>query len=654
VGNTATIDVALAAAGRRHYGQAILRPDGTLVSWSLDSRAIPAEPAEGPPKQKEVGTWNGEFGTVKVQKEDESEARKSTYWPVRVIPVFWYMAVMFYLPIAMFRRRIHYRVPMVLMGAQMVWGLVTYWGTTNYQRVKIDRLLEGVGLIFSSMSHVRPAEGWAFLWLFVFAAVGFSIRVAGNREKWGSLEILAQGGFFNRAVAGSIAAGLLSGVAIAALPYLVALSRTAAGASMEFRSVDVLTAPMPVTFAWSLAACVPALGLFGFAYPLALKVRSRYFRWALFAPVGIAIMGGTVFPPAFQTPVPNLAASVLLFAAYTWLYLRWDLLAAMSAMVAAQSVLAPCVLLAQPSGSVRSMAVPLIGLFVAALAVSLHAAIRGREGAEAIPDSDATADLTAEPGETGRVRLAAEFDLARKAQEEALPSGSPPIEGYSLAGSCTPAQQVGGDLFDYFSLADGRVGIAVADVSGKGVPAALYMMVTKGLLAAATRDSSDLAYILEQINLHLYRASKKKVFVTLAAVALDPARRRLQHGRAGHNPTVWRRTRRGETVFLKPPGLGLGMTSAERFNRVLKIEELELEPGDAVVLYSDGITEAVDARMEQFGEGRLLRSVEKTDGQPAEESRAAILRDLADFVGSTPARDDITLVVLRVAEFAVA
>jgi serine phosphatase RsbU (regulator of sigma subunit) len=138
--------------------------------------------------------------------------------------------------------------------------------------------------------------------------------------------------------------------------------------------------------------------------------------------------------------------------------------------------------------------------------------------------------------------------------------------------------------------------------------------------------------------------------VTLAAVALDPAARRMQHGRAGHNPILWRRTGLGETVFLKPPGLGLGMTPGERFNRNLKIEEVQLQEGDAIVLYSDGITEAVNATMEQFGEGRLIRAVESTDGQPAEESRAAILGDLAAFTNGTPSRDDVTLVVLRVAQ----
>jgi hypothetical protein len=651
------IQVALSAPAGKRYVTVTLFPDGRLAGWKPlelpSSETPPARPQ--PPdtsKAKVRRTWSGAAGSVSIQEgDDDSPSNKRNYWPLRVIAVFWYMAAMVYLPVAVFRRRLHYRVPLMLMGAQIAWAAVSFWGTSAYQKVLIERLSDTRNPIGLAMSSVPAAQGWAFFWLFVFAAVGFSIRATGNREKWASLELLAQGRFFNRAVGSRVAAGLLCGSGIAALPYLLAATGLFRGSSLVLRSAEVLAAPFPNAVAWSLSACVLAVGLFGFAYPLAAKLRNPYFRWALFAPVGVAIVG-TSSP--FTTPGANLAAAVLLFMAYALLYLHTDLLATMAAMVAAQAVLAPCVLLSQPGGVVRALAVPVIVAGAAALAVSLNSAIRGREGADAIPDVDSIGVATDSNNESGRVRLQAEFDVARKAQQNALPSVAPHLNGYSLAGSCEPAQQVGGDLYDYFSLADGRLVITVADVSGKGVPAALYMMVTKGLLAAATRDSNNLAYILEQVNLHLYRACKKKVFVTLAAVALDPVRRRLQHGRAGHNPVVWRRSGRGETVILKPPGLGLGMTAGERFNRTLRIEELELETGDAIVLYSDGITEAVDFRMDQYGEERLIRAVEKTDGQPAEESRAAILLDLAEFVGTTPARDDITLVVLRVAEFAVA
>jgi sigma-B regulation protein RsbU (phosphoserine phosphatase) len=134
----------------------------------------------------------------------------------------------------------------------------------------------------------------------------------------------------------------------------------------------------------------------------------------------------------------------------------------------------------------------------------------------------------------------------------------------------------------------------------------------------------------------------------MAAVVLDSENRRLQYGRAGHNPVVWRRTRKGETTLVKPTGLGLGMTPGERFTRSLQIEELDLEPEDAIVLYSDGVTEAINHEMEQFGEPRLIEAVKNTDGQSAMESRDAILRELREFMGATPPRDDITLVVIRV------
>jgi serine phosphatase RsbU (regulator of sigma subunit) len=440
----------------------------------------------------------------------------------------------------------------------------------------------------------------------------------------------------------------MSGIGIAAIPYWIAASGLFRGSVLVFRSVEALMAPVPALVAWSLSAGVLATGIFGFSFPLLARLQHATLRWGLFAVVGIAALGPYVTP--FSTQGANLFTTAAIFGAYLMLFLKTDLLATMIAMVAAQAALAPCLMLAQPGGSVRALALPLLLIWVFALAGAMRFAVRGREGEE-LPVSAAVLEPVEEGNtKTGRMRLHAEFEVARKAQQDALPPSAPVVEGYSIAGSCEPAQQVGGDLYDYFSLADGRLGIAVADVSGKGVPAALYMMVTKGLLAATTRDNSDLAYILQQINRHLYSACKKKVFVTLAAVALDPAARRMQHGRAGHNPILWRRTGLGETVLLKPPGLGLGMTPGERFNRILKIEELQLQEGDAIVLYSDGITEAVNATMEQFGEGRLIRAVESTDGQPAEESRAAILRDLAAFTNGTPSRDDVTLVVLRVAQ----
>ncbi len=581
--------------------------------------------------------YSDEFNREYSQSHRTTVAERAALW-VRTLA--WIPALILCVWQAI-RRRFQYRIPVLLLSAQVAWAVASLWGSTYYQQLQ-DLWPSGKAL---NLNPGIANYGWsmwaafAFVSLFLFAGAGRVMPVAGNAEKWLTLELVARGRIRNRAVGRSLATGLLGGIAIAAVPYVgAALFK----GWLPFHSVDALVAPVTLVVAVRLSAMVLPLELFGFLFPLAGYLRRPLFRWACFLPVGLMV-AATAAPPGV---LPAFGTAVLLLAGYLAIYLRVDLLAAMTAAVGARFLVVPCVLLSQPSGSLRESGLLLFGLGAAALAASVHLALRAPQR-ESQYEGIAT-EIPYGPAESERERLEAEFAVARKAQQAALPDEPPIVQGYSLAAACEPAYQVGGDLYDFFPLPDGRLGITVADVSGKGVPAALYMMVTKGLLAAVSRDSAELPHILQQVNLHLYRACRRKVFVTMAAVALDAPRRRIEYGRAGHNPVVWRRAKRGETVLLKPRGLGLGMTPNEPFQRYLEIEEFELEPGDAVVLYSDGVTEAVNEAMQQYGERRLARQVEQADGQPAFATRDAILRDLAGFMGAAPARDDITVVVLRV------
>ena len=219
-----------------------------------------------------------------------------------------------------------------------------------------------------------------------------------------------------------------------------------------------------------------------------------------------------------------------------------------------------------------------------------------------------------------------------------------------MAASCTPSLDVGGDLYDFLRLQDGRIGFGVADVSGKGVPAALYMTLTKGLLAAVTRDTSELPSVMEEVNRHLHSVTRKKVFVTMVLGFLDAEKRLLQCARAGHNALVWRRKSLDLTELIAPGGLGLGITAGRVFAKQLKVAEMQLHKGDAVVFYSDGITEAMNASLEQFGEERLMTAVERTDHLDAAATRDSILEEVRDFLGGVHPQDDMTLVVLRVGD----
>ena len=540
----------------------------------------------------------------------------------------------------MFQGRVRWRTPLVLAAVQLAWGAIAFWGE-GYAQQYAARSKAPIDILFDIAKE--SGGSWSPFWFLVFAAAGFAIRSAGTREKWSTLEELVRGKLFNHRVSRSIAVGMLGGIALAAIPYLVAALPGLPGNRLQFRSMDVLVAPSVPVAAICLSAATSLLGLFGCFIPFLRYLRKPALSWSLIVLLGIAVLMGTA---PFHDAAPAFATALLLLPAYFFLYSRSDLLSVAVAAIAARAVVVPWVLWVQPVPSIRSSVLGLATLGAALLAASVYWAFHDSAGEpETIDTYDPALDA---PRKSERERLQAEFEVARKAQQDALPAEPPSSSAYTLAGWCEPAQQVGGDLYDFFPLPDGRLGIAVADVSGKGVPAALYMMLTKGLLVAASRDSSRLAYILEQINLHLYRACRKKVFVTLAAVVLDSDGRRIEYGRAGHNPIVWRRTRRGETTLVKPPGLGLGLTPGERFSRNLRVDEWELEPDDAIVLYSDGVTEAINRDLEQYGEARLMRAIEKIDGRPAAESRDAILRDLSEFMGDTPARDDITLVVIRV------
>jgi serine phosphatase RsbU (regulator of sigma subunit) len=477
--------------------------------------------------------------------------------------------------------------------------------------------------------------------LLLFTGAGYGLARSRYRGKWRNAELAASGQVLRRQVCRPIAAGALCGIAIAAIPYAAAKLLHVPPAIV---SAGALGAVAPDLSLVSFAGIVRAIAFLGFGLPLALRFRAR---WARFAGAGILLLAFAYScGNRFDAPGPALVQGILSAAICVWLFAEFDLLAPAAALATAHAAVVPCILLAQPVASLRDAGVRALFWVAAVLAASVYFAVRGRDADEAEAIGGAFEDAADGP-RSSRERLQAEFEVARKAQQDALPAVPPPAAGFTFDAVCEPALQVGGDLYDFFPLPDGRLGAAVADVSGKGVPAALYMMVTKGLIGAAAQDSADLRHILQSVNQHLHRACKRKVFVTMAAVALDPATGRVEYGRAGHNPIVWRRTRRGETLLVKPSGVGLGMCAAEAFGRSLRLQELELEPGDALVLYSDGVTEGVNPSMDQFGEDRLMRAVESADGGPAAEIRAAIIRDLAAFADGAPARDDVTVVAIR-------
>jgi len=246
--------------------------------------------------------------------------------------------------------------------------------------------------------------------------------------------------------------------------------------------------------------------------------------------------------------------------------------------------------------------------------------------------------------EAQRARMQRELDMAREVQAGLLPSRLPRLPGFSLAADWRSAREVAGDFYDIFPLADGRWGLVVADVSDKGAPAALYMAMVRSLIRATAEQTSGPAEVLRQVNRALSAQSSAEMFVTVFYAVLDPTTRRLTYTNAGHDrPLVRRASPDARIEQLPGGGLPLGMFGEVR----LADATLTLAPGDVLVAYTDGLTEAFNADGEMFGDERLLQTVRALPTASAKELLEAIMAHVTTFTGGAPQSDDITLLVMH-------
>jgi serine phosphatase RsbU (regulator of sigma subunit) len=246
-------------------------------------------------------------------------------------------------------------------------------------------------------------------------------------------------------------------------------------------------------------------------------------------------------------------------------------------------------------------------------------------------------------------RLEEELRIARQIQMSLLPvQGLVTPPGLRVAALCLPAAEVGGDYYDLLPLGDTRMGVLVADVSGKGTSAALYMAELKGLVLSLSRIYDSPARLLREANRILAANMDSRSFVTMTYAVVDTAARRMRYARAGHNPLIHFQARTGLTRILTPAGLGLGLDAGDRFDRILQEDEVPLEAGDVFLFFTDGVSEAMNAGAELLGEGRLRRILEEGGSLGSEELKERILEEIRRFVGDADPHDDMTLVVLKV------
>lgn len=242
---------------------------------------------------------------------------------------------------------------------------------------------------------------------------------------------------------------------------------------------------------------------------------------------------------------------------------------------------------------------------------------------------------------TQKDQLERELEMARMVQASLIPEQLPEIPDFSLAATWRAARQVAGDFYDVIPLSGGRWGLVIADVADKGAPAALFMAMTRSLIRSHAVDAAGPAQLIRRVNRELCRQSRAGMFVTLFYALLDPQTRRLTYTLAGHNPPLLR-CAGGQLETLVRNGMALGVQLGAAYSQ----SELLFSPGDCLVMYTDGLTDALNPDGQEYTLEGLQAALQK-DSESAQALMEHLLADLAAFSGSVIPADDITLCVLR-------
>ncbi len=244
-----------------------------------------------------------------------------------------------------------------------------------------------------------------------------------------------------------------------------------------------------------------------------------------------------------------------------------------------------------------------------------------------------------------RERLHQEMMVAQRMQQRLLPQGVPQLQTVDIAAVSESSLEVGGDYYDFVQLGEGRFGIVVGDVSGKGVSAAFYMAEVKGIFLSLSKLCSSPRELLIRANHTLMGSLDRSSFVSLIYVMVDTTQATMTLARAGHCPVLYVSGTHAELV--RPTGLGLGLTDGTVFEEATEERKICLNPNDVCVFYTDGITESRSASGEEYGYDRLVKTTTAVKDLKAEAIKDAILQDVRTFIGSAAYGDDVTLVVLK-------
>lgn len=248
---------------------------------------------------------------------------------------------------------------------------------------------------------------------------------------------------------------------------------------------------------------------------------------------------------------------------------------------------------------------------------------------------------------TEKQRLEQELKLAHDIQQMLLPDRAPQVDGFSIAAFSSPALEVGGDYYDFIWVDEEKrhLGVAIADVSGKGIPGAMIMTVVRCTMRATAPGNLSPRDVLIRLNERVYADTGENVFVTITYGILDVHERKFTFSRAGHEPLVMVGINTALSLS-SPTGIAMGLVESDMFS-ILEERTVKFTPGDTAVFYTDGVVEAMDSENREYGQKRFFDLIESNRTCRPQDIIKKTLDDISDFIGENPQHDDITMVAMR-------
>jgi len=372
------------------------------------------------------------------------------------------------------------------------------------------------------------------------------------------------------------------------------------------------------------------------------KVIRRSFIWSL-VPL-ICVWAFVSFPvPSIQPVILRVILNVCIGLLFSWFFIRYDFITVFTGVLGLPVIYSSVSLMYSGSGS--NMLHGVFLLLVSCL-ILIWAFLCCRRESFISEMAPFVPDYVQRMNEKERIQR--DLEIARQVQMTFLPREKPRLAGVDIASMCLPANEVGGDYYDFIPLGSNKLGIAVGDVSGKGIPAAFYMTLAKGFLRAQANHFPSARDVLVSMNDLFYENAERDMFISMIYAVIDVRARTLSFSRAGHNPVILRRSGHDTAEDVCPTGIALGLESGYLFSKTIEEICIQFKKDDVFLFYTDGLNEAQNQQKQEFTEDRLRKAVDQYAHYSADEMMIKIRDDILYFMDGASQHDDMTAVIIKI------